>query len=67
MKVPVIASGGASTADHMIDGLKAVSIGYYCMLSCFLSIVQGADAVLAASIFHYGEYTVGEVRRSNII
>ena len=44
--VPVIASGGVGNLDHLADG---VSIG-------------GADAVLAASIFHYGEYTVGQAK-----
>lgn len=44
--VPVIASGGVGTLDHLADG---VSIG-------------GADAVLAASIFHYGEFTVGQAK-----
>ena len=43
--VPVIASGGVGTPQHLIDGLKA-----------------GADAVLAASIFHYGTYTIPEVK-----
>ena len=44
--VPIVASGGAGNLDHMVDVLK-----------------QGqADAVLAASIFHFGEYTVGEVK-----
>ncbi len=44
--VPVVASGGAGNLDHMVDVLK-----------------EGrADAVLAASIFHFGEYTVGEVK-----
>ena len=44
--VPVVASGGAGTLEHMGDVL-----------------IEGqADAVLAASIFHYGEYTVGEVK-----
>jgi len=43
--VPVIASGGVGTPDHMVDGLRA-----------------GADAVLAASIFHYGEHSVREVK-----
>ncbi|MDE2680716.1 MAG: imidazole glycerol phosphate synthase subunit HisF [Verrucomicrobiota bacterium] len=44
--VPVVASGGAGNLDHMVDVLK-----------------QGkADAVLAASIFHFGEFTVGEVK-----
>ena len=45
--VPVVASGGAGTLEHMAAVL-----------------LQGkADAVLAASIFHFGEYTVGEVKR----
>ena len=43
--VPVVASGGAGNLDHMVDVLKEGK----------------ADAVLAASIFHFGEYTVGEV------
>jgi len=45
--VPVVASGGAGTLQHMADVL-----------------LEGrADAVLAASIFHFGTYTVGEVKR----
>ena len=44
--VPVIASGGVGHLDHLADG---VSLG-------------GADAVLAASIFHYGEYTVRQAK-----
>jgi cyclase len=45
--VPVIASGGVGSLQHLADG-----------------IVDGhADAVLAASIFHYGEHTVGEAKR----
>ncbi|HTH62010.1 MAG TPA: imidazole glycerol phosphate synthase subunit HisF [Paraburkholderia sp.] len=45
--VPVIASGGVGGLQHLADG-----------------IVEGrADAVLAASIFHYGEYTVGDAKR----
>jgi len=43
--VPVIASGGVGSPDHMVEGLEA-----------------GADAVLAASIFHYGEHSVAEVK-----
>ena len=47
VNVPVIASGGVGNLDHLVDG-----------------IVEGkADAVLAASIFHFGEYTVGEAKR----
>jgi imidazole glycerol-phosphate synthase subunit HisF len=44
--VPVIASGGAGSLDHLVD---AVAQG-------------GADAVLCASIFHYGQYTVREAK-----
>ncbi|MDE2357821.1 MAG: imidazole glycerol phosphate synthase subunit HisF, partial [Betaproteobacteria bacterium] len=44
--VPVIASGGVGTLDDLVDG---VTIG-------------GADAVLAASIFHYGEFTIGQAK-----
>lgn len=47
VNVPVIASGGAGNAQHMVD---AVTQG-------------GADAVLAASIFHFGEVSVAEVKR----
>jgi imidazoleglycerol phosphate synthase cyclase subunit len=43
--VPVIASGGAATPEHMVAAVDA-----------------GADAVLAASIFHYGEYTVAALK-----
>jgi cyclase len=43
--VPVIASGGAGTLDHLVDALRA-----------------GADAVLCASIFHYGTYTVEQAK-----
>ena len=46
--VPVIASGGVGALQHLIDGI----------------IVGGADAVLAASIFHYGEFTVGEAKKA---
>ena len=44
--IPVIASGGVGNLDHLVEG---VTIG-------------GADAVLAASIFHFGEYTVPEAK-----
>jgi imidazole glycerol-phosphate synthase subunit HisF len=47
VSIPVIASGGVGKLDHLVDG-----------------IIQGhADAVLAASIFHFGEYTVGQAKR----
>ena len=43
--LPVIASGGVGTLDHLVEGAQA-----------------GADAVLAASIFHFGEFTVREAK-----
>ena len=47
VKVPVIASGGVGNLDHLVDG-----------------VLQGkADAVLAASIFHFNEYTIPEAKR----
>ena len=44
--VPVIASGGVGTLDHLVEGVKA-----------------GASAVLAASIFHFGTYSIAEAKR----
>ena len=44
--VPVIASGGVGNLQHLVDGVTK----------------GGADAVLAASIFHFGEYTIGEAK-----
>ncbi len=46
VEVPVIASGGAGTLQHLVDGI----------------VIGGADAVLAASIFHYGEFTVAQAK-----
>jgi imidazole glycerol-phosphate synthase subunit HisF len=46
VSVPVIASGGVGTLDDLVNGIK----------------IGGADAVLAASIFHYGEFTVGQAK-----
>ncbi|MCA3129943.1 MAG: imidazole glycerol phosphate synthase subunit HisF [Betaproteobacteria bacterium] len=47
LDVPIIASGGVGTLEHLADG-----------------VCQGrADAVLAASIFHYGEHTIGAAKR----
>ena len=43
--VPVIASGGAGTLEHLVEALRA-----------------GADAVLCASIFHYGRHTIAEAK-----
>lgn len=45
--VPVIASGGVGNLQHLVDGVKE----------------GGADAVLAASIFHFGEFTVPEAKQ----
>ena len=44
--IPVIASGGVGTLQHLAEGVTQ----------------GGADAVLAASIFHFGEYTVGQAK-----
>jgi cyclase len=45
--VPVIASGGVGTLSHLVEGVRE---GH-------------ASAVLAASIFHYGEHSIGEAKR----
>ncbi len=45
--VPVIASGGVGTLDHLVDGIK----------------LGGADAVLAASIFHFREFSIAEAKQ----
>ena len=47
LDIPVIASGGAGNLQHLADGVK----------------LGGADAVLAASIFHFGEYTVQQAKQ----
>ena len=47
VKIPVVASGGAGSPQHMLDVLTAGK----------------ADAALAASIFHFGTYTVGQVKQ----
>ncbi len=46
INIPVIASGGVGELQHLVDGVKQ----------------GGADAVLAASIFHFGEYTIQEAK-----
>ncbi len=46
VNIPVIASGGVGTLDHLVEGLKS-----------------GASAVLAASIFHYGTYSLTEAKQ----
>jgi len=48
VRIPVIASGGVGTLEHLCEGV----------------LEGGADAVLAASIFHFGEYSVGEAKRA---
>jgi len=48
--VPVIASGGVGDLSHLVEGIRGA----------------GADAVLAASIFHYGEYTIAEAKAALI-
>jgi cyclase len=47
VSIPVIASGGVGNLEHLYQGLAE----------------GGADAVLAASIFHFGEHTVAEAKR----
>ena len=46
--VPLIASGGVGSLEHLVDGAK----------------LGGADAVLAASIFHFGEHTIAEAKQT---
>ena len=46
--VPIVASGGVGTLDHLVEGI----------------VEGGADAVLAASIFHFREHTVGDAKRA---
>ncbi len=46
--IPVIASGGVGTLEHLVEG----------------AVAGGADAVLAASIFHFGEYTVAQAKEA---
>ena len=47
IEIPVIASGGVGSLEHLADGIQ----------------LGGADAVLAASIFHYGQYTVAQAKQ----
>ena len=49
--VPVVASGGCGSPEHMYEALRPITEGG-----------GGADAALAASIFHYGEYTIGQTK-----
>jgi len=48
VEVPVIASGGVGTLQHLVEGIE----------------LGGADAVLAASIFHFGEFTVTQAKQA---
>ncbi|MBO1924680.1 imidazole glycerol phosphate synthase subunit HisF [Thiomicrorhabdus sp. 6S3-12] len=48
VRIPVIASGGVGNLQHLVDGVK----------------LGGAEAVLAASIFHFGEFTVQEAKEA---
>jgi cyclase len=45
--IPLIASGGVGNLQHLVDGVK----------------LGAADAVLAASIFHFAEFSIGEAKR----
>ena len=47
VEVPIVASGGVGNLQHLVDGVKQ----------------GGADAVLAASIFHFGEYSVAQAKQ----
>jgi cyclase len=47
VRVPVIASGGVGTLDHLVEGVRE----------------GGANAVLAASIFHFGQHAIGEAKQ----
>ena len=47
IEIPVIASGGVGNLDHLVDGV----------------IKGGADAVLAASIFHFGQFTIQQAKQ----
>ena len=46
LSIPIIASGGVGTLDHLVDGIK----------------LGKASAVLAASIFHYGKFSIKEAK-----
>ena len=46
ISIPVVASGGVGELDHFVDGVKE----------------GGASAVLAASVFHFGTFTIGQVK-----
>ncbi|WP_419841054.1 imidazole glycerol phosphate synthase subunit HisF [Candidatus Poriferisodalis sp.] len=48
VNIPVVASGGVGTLEHLVEG----------------AVVAGADAVLAASIFHFGEHTIADAKRA---
>ena len=48
INIPVIASGGVGTLEHLVDGIR----------------IGGAEAVLAASIFHFSEYTIKQAKKA---
>ncbi len=48
VRIPVVASGGAGSPQHLVDAIKSA----------------GASAALAASIFHFGEYTIAETKQA---
>jgi cyclase len=48
LEIPIIASGGVGAVSHFVDG----------------ALDGGADALLAASVFHYGEMSVSEVKKA---
>ncbi|MFN9447447.1 MAG: HisA/HisF-related TIM barrel protein, partial [Pirellulaceae bacterium] len=48
VSIPVVASGGAGSVDHLADAI----------------LEGGADAVLAASIFHFGQCTIGQAKEA---
>ena len=48
LEIPIIASGGVGAVNHFVDG----------------ALQGGADALLAASVFHYGEMSVNEVKQA---
>ncbi|WP_323673029.1 imidazole glycerol phosphate synthase subunit HisF [Candidatus Poriferisodalis multihospitum] len=48
VEIPVVASGGVGTLQHLVDG----------------ALIANADAVLAASIFHFGEHTIADAKRA---
>ena len=48
VNIPVVASGGVGCLEHLVEGAR----------------IGGADAVLAASIFHFGEFTIADAKHA---